>query len=408
MPEFTSANSITTAENSTGTFYTASASDANGDSISYFILGGDDSSLFAIDASSGALSFLRPPDYENPSDSNRNNFYQLSLIASDGYDSSAAFALTVSVSNMSELQTDYNLSADEVAIGYDLNFDPPEGATITLYRADEPIGTSTCSVLDDIEACFNGSYWSDAAFPSTDSIDWRYRRYYQLDISVDAMLIERLYADISVSDYLTMNEPTVTDNGYKFDLSWQTFSNIDSYKLYLSTDANATNVTEANWSSLEGEQIIAGIAEANHQLSPGNATTLYLALSATNQSGKSTSLAPLYQFNNINYISGDGSYWVLASADAGWLGRSGHASVVFDNKLWVIGGDDGTRRLNDVWYSEDGVNWTQATASAEWSGRLHHTSVVFNDKIWVIGGYEVAAKTMSGIAKMVSTGRKLV
>jgi hypothetical protein len=32
------------------------------------------------------------------------------------------------------------------------------------------------------------------------------------------------------------------------------------------------------------------------------------------------------------------------------------------------------------------MDWTQATDSAGWSGRCNHTSVVFDNKMWVIGG----------------------
>ena len=41
---------------------------------------------------------------------------------------------------------------------------------------------------------------------------------------------------------------------------------------------------------------------------------------------------------------------------------------------------------NDVWYSSDGINWYQATPNANFSKRQSHSSVVFNNKIWVIGG----------------------
>jgi uncharacterized membrane protein len=78
--------------------------------------------------------------------------------------------------------------------------------------------------------------------------------------------------------------------------------------------------------------------------------------------------------------------WTRATAAAGWSARCGHTSVVFDNKIWVMGGLDGNYK-NDVWYSSDGVNWTQATASAGWSARTYHTSVVFDGKMWVIGGW---------------------
>jgi outer membrane protein assembly factor BamB len=89
---------------------------------------------------------------------------------------------------------------------------------------------------------------------------------------------------------------------------------------------------------------------------------------------------------NDVWYSEDGINWTEATASAPWAGRMGHTSVVFDNKIWVIGGYSGSLR-NDVWYSEDGVNWTQATAAAEWSARCYFTSVVFDNKIWILGGY---------------------
>jgi hypothetical protein len=79
--------------------------------------------------------------------------------------------------------------------------------------------------------------------------------------------------------------------------------------------------------------------------------------------------------------------WTLATASAGWLPRGGHTSAVFNDRIWVLGGGDYRgNHLNDVWNSTDGVNWVQATDSAEWSGRFGHTSVVFDNKMWVLGG----------------------
>ena len=75
-------------------------------------------------------------------------------------------------------------------------------------------------------------------------------------------------------------------------------------------------------------------------------------------------------------------------ADANWwTARSEHTSVVFQDKIWVMGGTDGDN-LNDVWSSPDGKTWTQVDAAAEWKARYNHTSVVFNSKIWVLGGAE--------------------
>ena len=391
-PVFTSASTATTSENSIGVFYTAAATDANADLISYSIKSGADASLFALDTASGALSFVNSPDYENPRDNDSDNLYQVSLIASDGVDESAALDLTVSVSDLSEWQIDYGLAEDEVIIDYALSVDTPDGALTTLYRADEPIGTSTCSVIDGISDCTNGTFWIDDFIPRTDTIDWDARRYYQLDVSVDGAIVDRLFADVSVGDYLTMNELELSSDDTAFNLSWQALTNASSYSLYISTDANATGALEANWSSLDGSQIIDAIAEANYSLDPDGASSLYLALRATNASGVTTSLSPLYQLNNIDYardIISDSSTWVQLTNNANWTGRSEHASAVFNDKLWVLGGYDGNDGYkSDVWHSEDGVTWELATEDAGWSPRRSHASVVFEDKLWVIGGYD--------------------
>jgi hypothetical protein len=97
-----------------------------------------------------------------------------------------------------------------------------------------------------------------------------------------------------------------------------------------------------------------------------------------------------FNFNDV-LSSDNGGDWEIVSGlnITPWSGRYGHTSVVFDNKIWVIGGyDGGWPPRNDVWYSSDGINWTLATDNAPWSGRWEHTSVVFDNKIWVIGGID--------------------
>ena len=78
----------------------------------------------------------------------------------------------------------------------------------------------------------------------------------------------------------------------------------------------------------------------------------------------------------------------LATANANWPARFRYTSLVYDNKVWVMGGTDGTNYKNDVWYSIDGANWNCTTANATWSPREGHTSVVYDNKMWIIGGHE--------------------
>ena len=87
--------------------------------------------------------------------------------------------------------------------------------------------------------------------------------------------------------------------------------------------------------------------------------------------------------------STDGVNWDQVTDKAAWSARSAASAVVFDGRIWIMGGmgaPEGTAHLNDVWYSSDGLDWEQATDYASWVSRAMHTSVVFDDRIWVLGG----------------------
>jgi hypothetical protein len=93
---------------------------------------------------------------------------------------------------------------------------------------------------------------------------------------------------------------------------------------------------------------------------------------------------------NDVWSSADGKDWNLETPNAGWSKRAHAQAVVFDNKLWIMGGGlwhPEHVAVNDVWCSSDGVNWTQVTPAAPWPPRLWFSSVVYRDRMWVIGGW---------------------
>lgn len=96
--------------------------------------------------------------------------------------------------------------------------------------------------------------------------------------------------------------------------------------------------------------------------------------------------------SNAVWSSADGARWDLVSPAAGWCPRVSAAHVVFKGRMWVLGGtenfyEDTPQTLHhDVWCSADGRDWTCVTEHAPWSPRAHHQAVVFEDKIWVLGG----------------------
>lgn len=85
---------------------------------------------------------------------------------------------------------------------------------------------------------------------------------------------------------------------------------------------------------------------------------------------------------NDVWSSVDGNEWVEESTSAEFSARWGHQVVVFNDKLWLIAGGN----ENDVWSSVDGVNWVQEVENADFAPRRGHQVVVHNNKLWLIGG----------------------
>jgi hypothetical protein len=93
---------------------------------------------------------------------------------------------------------------------------------------------------------------------------------------------------------------------------------------------------------------------------------------------------------NDVWSSADGKDWRRETASAPWSPRAYHTAVAHDGKLWVIGGGNYVPKyqaLNDVWSSLDGVHWQQVTDHAPWSPRIWFSSVVYRDRMWVLGGW---------------------
>jgi Ca2+-binding RTX toxin-like protein len=97
-PVPTSASAFNVAENSTAVA-TLTASDDPTQTLTWSLVAGGDAALFAINPSSGALSFLAAPDFEAPQDLDGNNVYNLTVKVSDGSLASTQ-ALAVTVTNI--------------------------------------------------------------------------------------------------------------------------------------------------------------------------------------------------------------------------------------------------------------------------------------------------------------------
>ncbi|MCE7992289.1 MAG: T9SS type A sorting domain-containing protein [Roseivirga sp.] len=96
-PVITSGDTFSVAEGSSGTVFTARATDLR--PLSYTLQTGNDAALFSI--TNGAVSFLSPPDFENPQDANTDNTYLINVVASDGIHS-VNQDVTISITNVND------------------------------------------------------------------------------------------------------------------------------------------------------------------------------------------------------------------------------------------------------------------------------------------------------------------
>ena len=93
---------------------------------------------------------------------------------------------------------------------------------------------------------------------------------------------------------------------------------------------------------------------------------------------------------NDVWSSPDGKTWTRATDNAGWTPRAYHQAAVLGDRMFVFGGGNYVpeyEAFNDVWSSTDGVHWTRVTEKTPWHPRLWFTSVVYRNRMWVLGGW---------------------
>jgi len=133
-PKFTSSTSVSRDEGASKlTGYTAVAMDSNNDSLTFSLSAGADKALFAIDATSGLLSFVTAPDFEKPADANLDNVYEVEVTVVDGKGGKSSQLVMVAVKNVTTKLTALSKSIDTELI---------PGNTVTAQSSCDSCDTS--------------------------------------------------------------------------------------------------------------------------------------------------------------------------------------------------------------------------------------------------------------------------
>jgi len=93
----------------------------------------------------------------------------------------------------------------------------------------------------------------------------------------------------------------------------------------------------------------------------------------------------IYNPSNVNisdvWSSFDGVIWTQTNPSIFGVGNGAdldHTSVVFNNKIWILGGCNWAISCptNAIYSSPDGITWTQSISGPVWNSRQNHQAVV--------------------------------
>ncbi len=137
---------LTVTENAVAvTTVVANDADLPVNALSYAISGGADAAWFAIDGTTGLLSFVTAPNFEAPLDANSDNMYEVIVRADDGNGGTATQALHVSIANLNEIPVNVlpgSLSATEDA--------PASIGGLSVADPDSNLATVSVSVAHGV------------------------------------------------------------------------------------------------------------------------------------------------------------------------------------------------------------------------------------------------------------------
>ena len=192
------------------------------------------------------------------------------------------------------------------------------------------------------------------------------------EISYDALTRTATYAPTANLQYNSVYSMVVTNN--LKDLSGNNLSQnfTWNFSTETTTTTSGTNTTSTTTTT-----------STTNTTQAGATTTTTTGTTNTTQAGATTTTT-----TTTTLV---GSYWIRATDEAGFTARAYHTSVTFEVsgtvKMLVIGGKNASSVVfNDVWSSSDGISWQEITQIASFSARGEHCSVVFDNKMWVIGG----------------------
>ena len=140
-----------------GSYYTIEQAEV----LTYSISGGADHALFTIDPNNGELSLITAADFENPTDANGNNVYDVVVTAKDTAGHSVDQSIAVTVTDVANEGTPVYIGNQRMGIAVDDSLDSGIGYFMhfTSNASRFAVDFSSVSSIDFVVVRHNGTNW---------------------------------------------------------------------------------------------------------------------------------------------------------------------------------------------------------------------------------------------------------
>ena len=239
-PVFTSPDDVSIDENQTSVI-NVETTDAENDNITYLLPAQNDNTLFAINSSTGLITFINAPDYENPVDQNRDNVYIVTVAASDNgtpLPQTTTQTISISVKNINETPVvnddSYTLFEDEtlqaeVSEGILNNDYDPDNDDLTItVQTNVAHGTLNLNTNDG-----SFSYIPDENYYGDDLFTYR----------INDGTVSSVIATVSITITPVNDTPDAQDDNYDTDEDSPLSVNVVNGVLANDSDPDNTNLT---------------------------------------------------------------------------------------------------------------------------------------------------------------------
>ncbi|MCL1037870.1 cadherin domain-containing protein [Shewanella submarina] len=223
----------------------ASDSDVSNTGFSYSISGGSDKDMFSITAD-GALSFVTAPDFEAPTDSDKDNSYELEVTVSDSAGGSVSQLITVTVTDVNDtapvltsdgggLEAKISLPENQVQVTRVSASDSDVSNTGFTYSLSDGLDKAAFSIAADGTLSFVAAPNFEA--PTDSNKDNNYELQVTVSDSVGASVSQSI--TVTVTD---VNEsPVITSNGGGASANISLDENLEQVTIILASDVDVGN-----------------------------------------------------------------------------------------------------------------------------------------------------------------------